>query len=109
MIFPEGLQSEAEFEAFAAGSPGLLLANMTEFGKTPQLTADRFAELGYRLVIFPLSMLRVAMGHVVRGLAELKETGTAAGLLDSMQSRQELYELLQYQPDQQWNFPATPS
>ncbi len=107
VIFPEGLESEQEFTDFAAGSPGLLLANMTEFGKTPQITAARFGELGYGLVIFPLSMMRVAMGHVVRGLQELKTSGTAEGLLDSMQSREALYELMGYRPGRQWNFPGT--
>jgi len=107
VIFPEGLESEQEFTDFAAGSPGLLLANMTEFGKTPQITAARFGELGYGLVIFPLSMMRVAMGHVVRGLQELKTSGTAEGLLDSMQTREALYELMGYRPGRQWNFPGT--
>ena len=106
VIFPEGLQSEQEFTDFAAGSPGLLLANMTEFGKTPHITAARFGELGYALVIFPLSMMRVAMGHVVRGLQELKTSGTVEGLLDSMQTREALYELLAYHPGRQWNFPG---
>ena len=108
VIFPEGLHSEPEFAEFAAGSPGLLLANMTEFGKTPQIPAERFGELGYRLVIYPLSMMRVAMGHVVRGLTELRNTGTAQGMLDAMQTRAELYELLQYRPGRQWSFPETP-
>ena len=107
VIFPEGLESEQEFTDFAAGSPGLLLANMTEFGKTPQITAARFGELGYALVIFPLSMMRVAMGHVVRGLQELKRSGTVEGLLDSMQSREALYDLMKYRPGRQWNFPGT--
>ncbi len=108
VIFPEGLRSEQEFAEFAAGSPGLLLANMTEFGKTPQITAARFGELGYALVIFPLSMMRVAMGHVVRGLQEIKTSGTVEGLLDSMQTREALYELMGYRPGRQWNFPGTP-
>jgi len=107
VIFPEGLESEQEFTDFAAGSPGLLLANMTEFGKTPHITAARFGELGYALVIFPLSMMRVAMGHVVRGLQELKTSGTCEGLLDSMQTREALYELMGYRPGRQWNFPGT--
>ncbi len=106
MIFPEGLESEQEFVEFAAGSPGLLLANMTEFGKTPQMSAARFAELGYQLVIFPLTMMRLAMGHVVQGLRTLKDGGTAEGLLDSMQTRDELYSLLEYRPGHQWNFPG---
>ncbi len=79
---------------------------MTEFGVTPQIPAARFAELGYRLVIYPLSMMRLAMGHVVRGLAQLKEQGTAEGMLDGMQTRTELYELLDYVPDESWSLPG---
>ena len=106
VIFPEGLESEAEFAEFAKGSPGLLLANMTEFGRTPDIPTARYAELGYRLVIYPLSMLRLAMGEVVRGLAELKAKGTLAGRIDAMQTREQLYELLGYRPGRQWNFPG---
>jgi methylisocitrate lyase len=105
-IFPEGLQSEAEFEAFAKGSPGLLLANMTEFGKTPFITLDRFGDLGYRLVIFPVSLLRLAMGEVVRSLEVLKETGSFESLVDRMQTRKQLYETLGYEPGQPWRYPA---
>ncbi len=104
VIFPEGLQSEAEFAQFAEASPGLLLANMTEFGETPHIPAARFAQLGYWLVIFPLSMLRLAMAEVTRGLAELMDRGTMEGLVGSMQTRQELYDLLGYAPGRQWNF-----
>ncbi len=106
MIFPEGLESEDEFRTFAQGSPGPLLANMTEFGRTPDLPAARFGELGYRLVIYPLSMMRLAMGHVERGLAELKTRGTVRGLLGEMQPRNDLYDLLDYEPDEQWNVGA---
>lgn len=105
MIFPEGLESEAEFAEFAKASPGLLLANMTEFGKTPDISVNRFAELGYQLVIYPLSMMRLAMGHVTRGLAALKKDGTVKSLLGDMQTRKELYELLGYEPGKQWNYP----
>jgi len=105
MIFPEGLESEDEFAAFAAGSPGLLLANMTEFGKTPHVTAVRFAELGYQLVIYPLSMMRMAMKTVEAGLAQLKNEGTLSGIVDQMQTRAELYDLLNYTPSEQWDFP----
>jgi methylisocitrate lyase len=107
MIFPEGLESEAEFAHFAGprGSPGLLLANMTEFGKTPDITAKRFGELGYQLVIYPLSMMRLAMGHVARGLVSLKLHGSVRETLPQMQTRKELYELLDYTPGKQWNFP----
>lgn len=106
MIFPEGLHSEEEFAQFASGSPGLLLANMTEFGKTPDIPASRFAELGYQCVIYPLSMMRLAMGHIARGLISLKQHGTVREVLDEMQTRKELYELLNYTPGKQWNFPA---
>ena len=105
MIFPEGLESDDEFAAFAAGSPGLLLANMTEFGKTPDISADRFAELGYQLVIYPLSVMRLAMKQVVAGLAELKNKGTLRGVVDQMQTRAELYDLLNYTPSEPWDFP----
>ena len=108
-IFPEGLQSEAEFEEFAQGSPGLLMANMTEFGKTPIIPVDRFGELGYRMVIHPLSMMRLAMGEVVRGLRSLRETGSVEASLPQMQDRKELYELLGYQPGTEWRFPDGPS
>lgn len=109
MIFPEGLESEDEFAAFASGSPGLLLANMTEFGKTPHISAARFAELGYQLVIYPLSVMRMAMKQVVAGLEELKNKGTLAGVLDQMQTRDELYDLLNYTPSEQWDFPNASS
>ena len=104
-IFPEGLQSEEEFAEFAKGSPGLLLANMTEFGKTPIIPVDRFGELGYRMVIHPLSMMRLAMGEVVRGLESLRRTGSVEECLPRMQNRNELYELLGYEPGQEWRFP----
>ena len=105
-IFPEGLQSEEEFAEFAKGSPGLLLANMTEFGKTPIIPVDRFGELGYRMVIHPLSMMRLAMGEVVRGLESLRRTGSVEESLPRMQNRAELYELLGYEPGQEWGFPS---
>lgn len=103
-IFPEGLQSEAEFEAFAKGSPGLLLANMTEFGKTPFITLERFGALGYRLVIFPVSLLRLAMGEVIRSLEVLKQTGSFESVVDRMQTRKELYGTLGYEPGKAWRF-----
>ena len=105
VIFPEGLQSEQEFVDFAKASPGPLLANMTEFGKTPDITVQRFGELGYSIVIHPLSMMRVAMGAVTRGLAQLKKDGSVRELLGSMQTRKELYALLGYEPGREWRFP----
>jgi len=116
MIFPEGLRSEDDFGRFAEAMRGLrgpdprggpyLLANMTEFGKTPMLPLTRFDELGYSCVIYPVTMLRVAMGAVSRALAHLRERGSAEGLLDQMQSRDELYELIGYEPGRPWAFRA---
>jgi methylisocitrate lyase len=108
MIFPEGLQSEQEFADFAKASPGPLLANMTEFGKTPDIPAARFGELGYQVVIYPLSMMRAAMGEVARGLAALRRDGSVRELLPRMQTRQELYALLGYEPGRQWDYPGPP-
>ena len=108
MIFPEGLQSEQEFADFAKASPGPLLANMTEFGKTPDIAADRFGELGYHVVIYPLSMMRAAMGEVARGLAALRRDGSVRELLPRMQTRKELYALLGYEPGRQWDYPGPP-
>ncbi|MCH8822228.1 MAG: isocitrate lyase/phosphoenolpyruvate mutase family protein [Planctomycetes bacterium] len=105
MIFPEGLQSEEQFADYAKASPGLLLANMTEFGKTPHIPAAKFGELGYQLVIYPLSMMRMAMKAVEAGLNELKNKGTLEGVLDQMQTRSELYEQLKYTPGEQWEYP----
>jgi methylisocitrate lyase len=105
VIFPEGLQSEAEFAQFAKGSPGPLLANMTEFGKTPDIPVARFGEMGYSIVIHPLTVMRVAMGSVTAALERLKRDGSAAALLPQMQTRQQLYDLLGYTPGQAWTFP----
>ena len=104
MIFPEGLRSEDEFEEFAKQCPGLLLANMTEFGKTPHIPAQRFGELGYNLVIFPVTFQRVAMGAVTGCLEQLHREGSAEGFEDQMQTRQELYDLLGYVPGEAWSF-----
>lgn len=97
-IFPEALGSREEFERFARDVPAPLLANMTEFGKTPCLSVDEFAALGYRMVIFPVTLMRIAMKAVTEALSELKAAGTQRRLLDRMQTRAELYELLDYHP-----------
>ena len=107
MLFPEGLESAAEFERFATECPGPLLANMTEFGNTPPIPLEELADMGYGVVIFPVTMLRIAMGHVVRSLEVLKREGKATDLTSEMQSRRELYELLSYAPETQWNFPGS--
>ena len=105
MIFPEGLHSEEEFIEFADGCPGLLLANMTEFGKTASIQFDRFSEMGYQLVIYPVTMQRVAMGAITKCLEQLHTEGSVDGFVDSMQTRTSLYEMLEYTPGEEWNFP----
>lgn len=96
MIFTEALQSREEFADFARQVNGPLLANMTEFGKSPYLSAQDFDALGYKIVIFPMTTFRVMMKAVEEALTELKTTGTQAGFLDKMQTRQELYQLIDY-------------
>lgn len=102
-IFPEAMQDEREFEAFRKAVDVPLLANITEFGKTPLLTAKQLAGLGYNIAIFPVTTLRLAMGAVRNGLAEIARTGTQAGVLDSMLTRKELYELIRYEDYNQFD------
>jgi methylisocitrate lyase len=97
-IFPEALQSADEFKAFARKVKAPLLANMTEFGKSPLLSFQDLAELGYRMVIFPMSAFRVSMKASEEFLLALKKRGTQSDWLDRMQTRKELYDLLDYDP-----------
>lgn len=96
-IFPEALESREEFARFARDVPALLLANMTEFGKTPYLTADEFAEMGYRLVIYPVTLQRVMLKAAQEALRTLKQQRSQKSLVERMQTRQDLYELLGYE------------
>ncbi len=96
-IFPEALQDESEYAAFRAAIDAPLLANITEFGKTPLLSAKQLEDLGYNLMILPATALRLAMKAVHDGLAEIKRSGTQAGIVDRMQTRAELYDLLGYE------------
>lgn len=95
-IFPEGLRSEEEFARVAKEVDTYLLANMTEFGTTPYLTVDAFAQLGYRMVIFPVTLQRAAMHAMENVLAEIRASGTQKASLEKMQTRQALYDLLEY-------------
>ncbi|WP_447974438.1 methylisocitrate lyase [Nitrospira sp. Kam-Ns4a] len=100
-VFPEALESQDEFRGFAEalardGVKVPLLANMTEFGKTPYLTVEEFAALGYRLVLFPVTALRAAAKAVEGLLIELKHLGTQRESLGKLQTRQQLYDLLRY-------------
>lgn len=97
-IFPEALTHEEEFrqvsEAIDGGAP--LLANMTEFGKTPYYTAEQFAGWGYSMVIYPVTSLRVAAKAYERVFTAIFQEGTQAGSLDDMQTRKELYDTIRY-------------
>lgn len=107
-LFPDALQSAEELAAFSKGvattfattaRTPLLLANMTEFGKTPYLNVNELESLGYHLIIFPLTLMRVMLKSLDIALQDLKETGGQVKLLDGMMTREELYEVLDYQPE----------
>jgi methylisocitrate lyase len=95
-IFPEGLQSADEFAEFARQLPAPLLANMTEFGKSPLLDVATLGALGYRMVLFPLTAFRAAMKAAEDTLRDLFEHGTQQASVSKMQTRQELYDALGY-------------
>ena len=103
-IFPEAMETEKEFQMFAekvkpsfgARAP-ILMANMTEFGKSPLMSTERLGQLGYRIVIFPQTALRVALKAMKEALLDLKQKGTQKGFVNRMMTRQELYELLKYE------------
>ncbi|MGE6786637.1 methylisocitrate lyase [Ensifer adhaerens] len=94
-IFPEALTTADMFREFARRMPGVpLLANMTEFGRTPFFTASEFEQMGYRMVIWPVSSLRVANKAQERLYAVLRQEGSTKAMLESMQTRAELYETI---------------
>ncbi|MBW3541625.1 MAG: methylisocitrate lyase [Planctomycetes bacterium] len=95
-IFPEAIESKDEFARFAAQVPVPLIANMTEFGRSPLLSVAELGELGYAGVLFPVTLLRSAMKAVEHTLGVLGREGTQQSLLGEMQTRAQLYELLDY-------------
>lgn len=95
-IFPEGLTSIDEFKTFRAQVKAPLLANMTEFGKTPLISVAEFEQMGYEMVIFPMTAFRVMLKALDESYALLIEHGTQAGFLDRMRTRAELYATLDY-------------
>lgn len=97
MIFTEALQDEKEFEIFRKATSVPLLANMTEFGKSKLLSAKTLSELGYNVVIYPVTTLRLAMMATEKGLDEIRSKGTQEGILDQMQHRKDLYALTRYE------------
>ncbi|OBJ34194.1 methylisocitrate lyase [Mycobacterium colombiense] len=96
LIFTEALYTPSEFERFRAAVDTPLLANMTEFGKSELLTVAQLSDIGYNVVIYPVTTLRLAMHAVDAGLREIADVGTQSGLLDRMQHRSRLYALLRY-------------
>ncbi|MBF6171926.1 methylisocitrate lyase [Nocardia blacklockiae] len=97
LVFTEALHTAADFERFRAAVSIPLLANMTEFGKSELLSARTLESIGYNAVIYPVSTLRLAMYAAEAGLREIFAHGTQSGLLDRMQPRSRLYELLRYE------------
>ncbi len=98
VIFPEALKSKEDFAEFAKKVNGPLLANMTEFGRTPYISLSEFSRLGegYKLVIFPVTTFRVAMSAMRQALRQLSRSGTQRGFLEKMMTREEFYELTSY-------------
>lgn len=97
MIFPEALKNEKEFEIIRSAIAAPLLANMTEFGKSRLLNKSELSDLGYNVVIYPVTTLRLAMGEASRGLDALLRDGDQNGILGNMQHRRDLYDLLRYE------------
>ncbi len=103
-IFPEALETEKEFQVFAEKvNPSfgtrapILVANMTEFGKSPLMAVESLGQLGYRMVLFPQTALRVALKAMKEVLLDLKQKGTQKGFVNQMMTRKDLYELLRYE------------
>lgn len=95
-IFPEALTSRDEFAQFAEAVDAPLVANMTEFGKSPLLAIDELTKLGYAAVLYPVTLLRIALKAMEAALVTIAADGTQADLVDLMCTREELYELLEY-------------
>jgi methylisocitrate lyase len=96
LIFPEALEGSEEFAEFRRKVKLPLMANMTEFGKTPYMTVKEFEDLGYDIVIFPVTAFRAMMKTVKDTLTKLKSDGTQKGMLRSLMPREEFYDLIDY-------------
>jgi methylisocitrate lyase len=98
MIFPESLKSKEEFALYRKAVPGYLFANMTEFGETPFMTANEFFDLGYSIVVFPVSLFRYHAGQTIKGIEMLKYDGNQKNLVKEMMHRTAINALLNYKP-----------
>ena len=96
LIFPEAMSDLGEFEAMANALDVPILANMTEFGKSELFTTDQLANAGVKLVIYPVTTLRIAMGAIKRGLEVIRREGTQESLVEGMQTRADLYDTIDY-------------
>ena len=97
IIFPEAMKDEKEFEQIRKNSKANLLANMTEFGKSKLLSANELENLGYNIVIYPVTTQRLAMKNVEDGLHTIMNDGHQNNIIDKMQTRKRLYELVEYE------------
>ena len=97
-IFPESLQSAAEFKRYRRSIDAPLLANMTEFGRTPWLTAKQFQALGFNIVIYPVSLFRIAAGRTQEALQCIRKHGNQRKMIASMMDRERINRLLDYTP-----------
>ncbi len=96
VVFPDALPSEDDFRTFADSVPGPKMANMTEFGRTPYFTAEQFQDMGYAIVIWPATSMRVAAAAMAELYAHIRDHGGAEALIDKMPTRAELYETIGY-------------
>jgi methylisocitrate lyase len=96
-VFPEAMRTLEEFAAIREAVDVPILANMTEFGKSDLFTVDQLRDVGVNIVIWPVSLLRIAMGAAGRALDTLQDEGHLTGLLDQMQHRADLYDLIDYE------------
>ena len=96
MIFPEALHTREEFKTFASSLKIPMMANMTEFGKTPLIKAEDFRKMGYKLVIFPVTLFRVSAKSMEEALESLKKEGTQKGFIGKMITREHQYSLIRY-------------
>jgi methylisocitrate lyase len=97
IIFPEAMRDEKEFEKIKKNTSVYLLANMTEFGKSKLLSAKQLENLGYSIVIYPVTTQRLAMKSVEDGLRVIMRDGHQNNIIDKMQTRKRLYELVEYE------------
>jgi methylisocitrate lyase len=96
-VFPEAMLNLHEFETIRAATDRPILANMTEFGKSELFTTKQLADVGINIVIYPVSLLRLAMGAATRALSTIRTEGNLTSMLDQMQDRADLYDLLDYE------------